>query len=67
MLQNVTSASFRDVRLGSRKSFIVRILLAEGTKTRLVLGREIQEGLLLYFSPIKFVTKRINGLPITQQ
>ena len=39
----VTSVSFRDIRLGSGKSFIV---LVEGTKTRLVLRREIQESLV---------------------
>ena len=38
------------VRSGSGKSFIVRIILEEGTKTRLDLGREIQE------SPIFIVT-----------
>ena len=34
----------------------------EGTKTRLILGREIQENLiflLLHFSPSKLVTKRV--------
>ena len=53
-LQNVTSTSFHDVRSGSRKSFIIRIVLAEGTKTCLVLGREIQESLV----SSKLVTKR---------
>ena len=57
-LQNVTSVSIRDIRLGSGKGFFVRIVLEEGTKTRLVLGREIQEKLLLHFSPSKLVTKR---------
>ena len=40
---------------------IVRIVLEEGTKTRLVLGREIQESpilLLLHFSPSNLMTKR---------
>ena len=44
-LQNVTSASFHDVRSGSG-NHIVRIVLAEGTKTHLVLHREIQESLI---------------------
>ena len=47
---NVTIASFRDVRLGSGKSFIVCIVLAEGTKIRLVLVREIQESLVFDLS-----------------
>ena len=56
------------------ESFIVRIVLEEGTKPRLVLGRKIQESLillLLHFSPSKLVTKKcvlcINALPATRQ
>ena len=44
----VTSVSIRDIRSGSGKGFIVRIVLEEGTKTRLVLGREIQESPVFY-------------------
>ena len=38
---------FHDVRSGSGKALLyVRIVLTEGTKTRLVLHREIQESLI---------------------
>ena len=47
-LQNITSVSIRDVRSGSRIGFIVHIILEEGTKSRLVLGREIQESPIFY-------------------
>ena len=36
----VTSVSIRDVKSGATKSFIVHTVLAEGTKTRLVLYRD---------------------------
>ena len=62
-LQNVTSISICEVRLGSGKSFIVHIVLAEGIfKTCCILGRETN--LILYFSPSKFVTKR--ACPLNQ-
>ena len=42
-LPQVTVMSDRDP-----ESFVVRIILAEGTKTRLVLGRKIQKSLVFY-------------------
>ena len=60
-LQNVTSVSICDVRSGSGKSFIVRIVLEEGTKTRLVEQGDTRKHDFFYcylFSPSKLVTKR---------
>ena len=42
------SGTVRDVRSGSGKSFTLCIVLEEGTKTHLVLGREIQESPIFY-------------------